>query len=164
MMATAKKMNSATKGASSHFTVARWPRICRIVQSSRVTSPRRVDDGLSVHGPPYLQLASDATASELGAAVARAAAENRQGAVMADEEVYPRTWQPLLSLAGARTNSEFHTGLTAVKVDVRGSRCRVTELDNRGSGGGFVPLEPPLIVDSPSPDELGQAILDKLGT
>jgi hypothetical protein len=129
-----------------------------------VVGAQELDDRLDVGGPPYIHLPADATASQLGAAVARALSENRQGVVMADEEIAVRTWQPLLSLAGARTNSEFHTGLTAVDVEATRGRCRVVELENGGSTGGMVRLEPAVVVDATSLEDLGQAIPETLGS
>ena len=126
-----------------------------------VVGEQMLDDGLRVAGAPYLRLGLHVGALELGEAVARTLAENKRGASMRDDEVYDRTWPPVLELVGVRTSSEFHTGISGVQVVEDGRRVRVYALDNLGSGGGFELIEPPAILRNPSHEELGRAVLEK---
>jgi hypothetical protein len=129
-----------------------------------VVGEQRLENWVRVAGPPYLRLAVDVRAEEVGQAVARALAENARGVSMRDEEVYERTWVPVLELVGVRTSSEFHAGTSAVKIDDDGGRVAVYATDNRGSSGGFVCIDPPAMLREPSHEELGQAVVKRLLT
>jgi hypothetical protein len=127
-----------------------------------VVGQQQLDDGAEVAGPPYLRLELDVGAHQLGETALRTLAKNRRGASMRDDEVHDRTWLPVLGLVGVRTSSEFHEGTSAVEVSSSGSRVEVQALDNLGSGGGFAEFEPPVVLRDPSPDELGEAVLERL--
>jgi hypothetical protein len=126
-----------------------------------VVGEQELDDGARVTGPPFLRLRSQSPA-EVGAAVARALRENRSGVVMADEEAYDRTWQPVLDAAGVSSNAEFHRGMCAADVSASGDRIEVIAAENLGSDRGFAQFGSPLVLRGPTPQELGEAVLRQL--
>ena len=126
-----------------------------------VVGSQELDDGAMVAGPPFLFLPSPSP-SELGAAVARALRENRSGVVMADEEIYDRTWQRVLDAAGVSSHAEFHRGMCAADVSARGDRIAVVAAENLGSDRGIAEFGSPLVLRDPTPEELGDAVLRQL--
>ena len=126
-----------------------------------VVGEQELDDGMKVTGPPFLRLPSQSPA-EVGAAVARALRENRSGVVMADEEIYERTWQPVLAAAGVSSNAEFHRGMCAAEVSASGDRIEVIAAENRGSDRGIAMFGSPLVLRNPAAQELGEAVLRQL--
>jgi hypothetical protein len=126
-----------------------------------VVGEQELDDGMKVAGPPFLRLPSRSPV-EVGAAVSRALSENRSSVVMADEEVYDRTWRPVLDAAGVSSNAEFHRGLCAAKVSASGDRIEVIAAENLGSDRGIAQFGSPLVLRGPTPEELGEAVLRQL--
>ena len=126
-----------------------------------VVGEQELDDGLTVAGPPFLRLPSQAPAG-LGAAVFRALAENRTGIVMADDEIHERTWRPVLDAAGVSSHAEFHRGMVAATVYASGDRIEVVAAENLGSDRGIAEFGPPVNLRAPSPEELGKVVLQQL--
>lgn len=126
-----------------------------------VVGEQELDDGMKVAGPPFLRLPSQSPA-EVGAAVSRAVRENRSGVVMADEEIYDRTWRHVLEAAGVSSNAEFHRGMCAADVSASGDRIEVIAAENLGSDRGVARFGLPLVLRDPTPQELGEAVLRQL--
>ena len=116
---------------------------------------------MKVAGPPFLRLASQSPA-EVGAAVSRALKENRSGVVIADEEIYDRTWRHVLDAAGVSSNAEFHRGMCAADVSASGDRIEVIAAENLGSDRGIGNFGSPLVLHDPTLQELGEAVLRQL--
>jgi hypothetical protein len=126
-----------------------------------VVGKQELDDGMAVAGPPFVRLTAQWPA-ELGAAVARALKENKTGVVMADEEVYDRTWRHVLEAAGVSSNAEFHRGMCAADVSASGDRIEVVAAENLGSDRGIAASGSPLVLRDPTSEELGEAVLRQL--
>lgn len=126
-----------------------------------IVGEQELDDGMRVAGPPFIRLSSPA-ARDVGAAVARALSENRTGVVMADDEIHDRTWAPVLEAARVASDAEFHRGTAATEVSASGDRIEVVASENLGSDGGFATFGLPLVLHDPTPEELGEAILQQL--
>jgi hypothetical protein len=126
-----------------------------------IVGEQELDDGMRVAGPPFLRLPSQSP-DEVGAAVSRALKENRRGVVMADEEIYDRTWRHVLDAAGVSSNAEFHRGMCAADVSASGDRIEVIAAENLGSDRGIAKFGSPLVLRDPTPQELGEAVLRQL--
>jgi hypothetical protein len=126
-----------------------------------VVGEQELDDGMRVSGPPFIRLSSPA-AAEIGVAVAQALGENRTGVVMADEEIHDRSWAPVLEAAGVASNAEFHRGTAAADVSASGNRIEVVASENLGSDRGFEAFGSPVVLHDPTPEELGEAVVQKL--
>jgi hypothetical protein len=122
-----------------------------------IVGEQELDDGMKVAGPPFLRLPSRSPA-EVGAAVSRALKENRSGVVMADEEIYDRTWRHVLDAAGVSSNAEFHRA----DVSASGDRIEVIAAENLGSDRGIAKFGSPLVLHDPTLQELGEAVLRQL--
>ena len=126
-----------------------------------IVGEQELDDGMKVAGPPFLRLPSQSPA-EVGAAVSRALKENSSGVVMADEEIYDRTWRHVLDAAGVSSNAEFHRGMCAADVSASGDRIEVIAAENLGSDRGIAKFGSPLVLHDPTLQELGEAVLRQL--
>ena len=81
---------------------------------------------------------------------------------MADEEIYDRTWRPVLDASGVSSNAEFHRGMCGADVSASGDRLEVIAAENLGSDRGIAPFGSPLVLRDPTPQELGEAVLRQL--